>query len=115
MATLFEGFLPQRDRNRPGDTSRVLIGEDYFDLANVVGMLLRRFGFDVRLAHDGPAVLAMARKFRPHFILLDIKMPGIGGYELARTLREDERLKGSVIIGISASRPIAPSRHRACR
>ena len=107
MATSSDGPSAARDPAGRGDADRVLIGEDYYDLANVVGMLLRRFGYDVRLAHDGPAVLALARKFRPHFILLDIKMPGMGGYELAATLRKDDRLKGSVIIGISAYRPVA--------
>ena len=47
----------------------------------------KRCDFDVRPAHDGATVLAMALKFRPHFILLDIKLPGIGGYGLAGSLR----------------------------
>ena len=87
----------------------MLIAEDFFDLAKVIGMLLKRCGFDVRPAHDGATVLAMALKFRPHFILLDIKLPGIGGYELAGSLREDATQKGSIIVGISAYRPIAQS------
>jgi DNA-binding response OmpR family regulator len=107
MAIQPDRSSPSQSRKLPGDECRVLIAEDYVDLARVVAMLLRRLGFDVRLAHDGASVLAIARQFRPHFLLLDIRLPDIGGYKLAETLRGDAALKGMKIIGISAYRPVS--------
>ena len=52
-------------------------------------MLLRARGHEVRMAHDGPAALAAGRSgFRPEVVLLDIGLPGMDGYEVARRLRE---------------------------
>ena len=106
MTTLFDRFLATSAHRSPGKNSRVLIAEDYADLAAVIALLLRKCGFDVKLAHDGKAVLAIARDFLPHYIILDIRLPGIGGFEVAELIRREERLKGAIIIGVSAFRPV---------
>ena len=114
MTSLFDGFRSAMNR-LSGDHGRVLVAEDHGELANVIAMLLRHCGFDVRTAHDGRIVLALARAFRPHHILLDIKLPGLGGYQLAKLLREDPKLEGTVIIGIAAYRPVAGCLHAGRR
>ena len=50
-------------------------------------LLTRLYGQEVRVAHDGPAALEAAARFRPEVVLLDIGLPGMDGYEVARRLR----------------------------
>jgi CheY-like chemotaxis protein len=63
--------------------------------------LLKLLGNKVEPAHDGPSAIEAARTLRPEFILLDIGLPGMDGYEVARKLREEPCCKASVIIGVS--------------
>ncbi len=68
---------------------RVLVVDDNVDAAVSLGRLLTRiFGQDVCVAHDGPSALRSAEEFRPEVVLLDIGMPGMDGYEVARRLRD---------------------------
>jgi PAS domain S-box-containing protein len=78
----------------PGDASlhgahrrRVLLVDDNPDAAETLAELLRSAGHQVFVAHDGPTALAQAHAFRPHVALLDIGLPVMDGYELARKLR----------------------------
>jgi signal transduction histidine kinase len=65
----------------------VLIVDDNRDAAELLGQILESFGYAVRLAHDGPEALQLAPAFRPAVALLDIGLPVMDGYELARKLR----------------------------
>ena len=56
-------------------------------------MLLRLQGHQVRVAHDGPAALEMVEVYRPEMVFLDIGMPGMDGYEVARRLRRQPGLE----------------------
>jgi CheY-like chemotaxis protein len=62
--------------------------DDNVDSATTLGMLLKFLGADVQVVHDGPAALAAIDKYRPDVVLLDIGMPGMDGYEVARRVRE---------------------------
>jgi DNA-binding response OmpR family regulator len=84
---------------------RVLVVEDNRDIAQLMTLLLQHCGFEVRTLFDGLLVLATARSFRPHFILLDIGLPGMDGYQVAALLRQDSDLKNVVIIAVSAYGP----------
>jgi two-component system CheB/CheR fusion protein len=64
-------------------------------------MLLRRLGNEVRTAHGGSVALEVAGVFLPEIVLLDIGMPGMSGYEVARKLREDPALAEVLIIAQS--------------
>jgi CheY-like chemotaxis protein len=55
----------------------------------------------VRVVYDGRAALAMAEAFLPTSVLLDIGMPGMDGYEVARRLRQDERYKRMRIVALT--------------
>jgi PAS domain S-box-containing protein len=66
---------------------RVLIADDNRDGAEIMGMLLTHSGFEVQLAHTGPEALSVAERQRPDFAVLDIGMPGMNGYEVARAIR----------------------------
>ena len=63
--------------------------------------LLQLAGHDVRVAHDGRQALEIARDHAPQFVLLDIVLPGMDGYEVARQLRDDPRHRDATIIAIS--------------
>jgi CheY-like chemotaxis protein len=96
--------------------SRVLVVDDNVDIAQLLSLLLQHFGFDVQTLFDSHLVLATARSFRPHFILLDIGMPGMDGYQVAEQLRNDLELKDVVIIAISAYGPsVHPSQSSPAR
>jgi PAS domain S-box-containing protein len=71
----------------PADTRRVLIVDDNDDAAETLAEALRQSGHDVRVAHDGPSALALAAGYLPEVALLDIGLPVMDGYELARRLR----------------------------
>ena len=67
---------------------RVLIVEDSQLVAELTGELVASFGHDVRVVHDGPAALRMNQEFHPRVVLLDISLPGMSGYEVAKQLRQ---------------------------
>jgi PAS domain S-box-containing protein len=66
---------------------RILIVDDNVDAANVLQELLQASGHEVRVVHDGPQAIEAENEFRPDIVLLDIGLPGINGYEVARRLR----------------------------
>ena len=81
---------------------RILVVDDNVDSAIVMSkMLTRLYGQTVEVAHDGPSALEIAKEFRPEVVLLDIVLPGMDGYEVARRLRREDCCKDSVIIAVS--------------
>ncbi len=82
-------------------TLRVLVVDDNHDAADSLGMLLQYLGADVRVAYDGPSALAAARTYQPSLALLDIGMPGMDGYELARQIRKEPSLQSLTLIALT--------------
>ena len=68
---------------------RILVADDNKDAADSLAMLLEMGGHEVRVAHDGRAALSLAQTFHPDTALLDIGMPQLNGYEVARALRQE--------------------------
>jgi CheY-like chemotaxis protein len=71
-----------------GDRLKVLCVDDNPDAAWSNGQVLELAGCEVRVCHDGASALVAAREFRPDVCVLDLKMPGMSGEELARRLQE---------------------------
>jgi PAS domain S-box-containing protein len=69
---------------------KVLVADDNQDAANTLAMLMRLAGHDVCTAHSGKAALTLAGQFHPEVALLDIGMPDLDGYEVARRIRETD-------------------------
>jgi two-component system CheB/CheR fusion protein len=72
----------------PCPSRRVLVVDDNVDAAESLAMVLRVGGHEVCTAHDGLAALNAAEQFQPEVVLLDIGLPKVDGYEVARRLRE---------------------------
>ena len=81
-------------------TLRILVVEDNRDGAETLAALLRAFNHDVRIAFDGLAALAIADEYQPDVVLLDIGLPGLNGYDVARLLRE-RRGEALIILAVS--------------
>jgi len=80
---------------------RVLVVDDNLDAATSLAMVLRLEGHEVSLAHDGPAALAAIARDRPEVVFLDIGLPGMSGYEVARRAREDGSMKDGLLVAIT--------------
>jgi CheY-like chemotaxis protein len=80
--------------------SRILVVDDSIDSAETLGELLKIWGHDVRLAHDGNAGLEAAREYKPDVILLDIGLPGMDGFAVATALRK-EGLGGRMLVALT--------------
>ncbi len=85
----------------PVQRRRVLVVDDNVDAAQSLRMLLELEGHEVRLAHDGLAALEAARAFAPAVVLLDIGLPGLDGYEVARRLRAAPETRACRLIAIT--------------
>ena len=80
--------------------SRILVVDDSIDSAETLGELLKIWGHDVRLAHDGESALVAAREYRPEDVLLDIGLPGMDGFAVAQELRKDG-LGGRLLVALT--------------
>jgi signal transduction histidine kinase len=80
---------------------RVLVVDDNRDGAESLAMLLRLLGASVRVANSGSEALATAAAFTPDIVLLDIGMPGMDGYEVARRLRELPQLSDITLVAVT--------------
>jgi signal transduction histidine kinase/ActR/RegA family two-component response regulator len=98
---------PERNGHTPAATistsqppKKVLVVDDNRDTALSCARLLKNMGHEVETAFDGMGALEAARSFKPQAILLDIGLPKMNGFEVARTLR-DEGFTNEVIVAVS--------------
>ena len=80
---------------------RVLVVDDNADMAEGLALLLAEEGHDVRTMHDGPTALQAAVDYRPHAVLLDIGLPGLNGYDVAKWIRKQSILRGVVLVALT--------------
>jgi two-component system CheB/CheR fusion protein len=93
---------PVRPRTAaPGGRRRVLIIEDNIDAADSLREALQFSEHEVEVAYTGPAGIAKARACKPEVVLCDIGLPGMDGFEVARTFRADGALKGTRLVALS--------------
>ncbi len=86
---------------RSGGPAQGRVVDDNADAADSLGALLQMLGADVRVAHDGKAALETFADFRPAAVLLDLGMPGMDGYEVARRIRALKDADGTVLIALT--------------
>lgn len=93
--------LPAPRAERPASFHRVLLAEDHSAVAQSFARLLTARGSQVEIARTGPEALALARRFRPDLIFVDIGLPDMDGFEVARRLREDGAFEHTVLVALS--------------
>ena len=71
------------------------------DAAEGLALMLKLNGHEVRAAYEGPSALALAEAFRPQVVLLDLGLPGMDGYEVARRLRGQADLKATYLVAVT--------------
>jgi CheY-like chemotaxis protein len=104
------GKFARRHSPGSGQACRVLVVDDHEDARTLLSYLLHVLGYDVRVAADATAALALVEAFPPDVALLDIGLPGMNGYELAAALRQTSDWWRS-----AASRAACTARPRARR
>jgi CheY-like chemotaxis protein len=92
---------PTETPNSIGRRLRILVVDDNVDSAESLALLLQASGHDVRTAHDGPTALEAALDYRPNVVLLDIGLPRMDGYEVAKKLRQQPFLKNVVLVAMT--------------
>jgi PAS domain S-box-containing protein len=80
---------------------RILVVDDNVDAAETVGMILKSAGWEVRCVYDGHSVLAAALEYVPDVIVLDIGLPGMTGYEVARQLRRRPEFEHLPLVAVT--------------
>jgi PAS domain S-box-containing protein len=81
--------------------ARILVVDDNVDMARGMVRLFDLIGYETKSAFDGSEALAIARQFHPEFVLLDIGLPGMDGYEVVARMRQEETCKDALIVAIS--------------
>ena len=84
-----------------GRRCRVLAVDDSVDAVEFLARLLRLSGHEVEVAYDGTSAVQAALAMRPDVVLLDIGLPGLTGYEVARQLRQEPALKNTVLVALT--------------
>jgi PAS domain S-box-containing protein len=91
-----------KERDEHSDEGwRVLVVDDNIDSADSIAMLLQMSGHEVRVTYSGQDALETAVEYQPEIVLLDIGLPGMDGYEVARRLRKHPELKEVTLIAVT--------------
>ena len=98
---LFSAPTPVPPMEQP-EHGLVLVVDDHDDSRTIARLVLESVGFRVVEAAGGCEGLRLATELRPHVVLLDLVLPGLDGWEIARLLRRDRMTKRSVIIAVTA-------------
>jgi two-component system alkaline phosphatase synthesis response regulator PhoP len=90
------------DQPSAGGGRTILVADDDPQILALIGRQLARLGYRVVEAADGAEALASARAQKPDLILLDVLMPHMSGWEVAREVRQDPKLKDTAIVVLTA-------------
>ena len=108
VVTLPVGEIPEqrpgRMRTMPAEKSRlerVLVVDDNLDSANTMALLMESLGHEARVSHDGVEALREAIDYKPDVVLLDIGLPGLSGYEIARRIRMEPWGSTTMLIAVT--------------
>ena len=85
-----------------GAKARILVVDDNRLAVMIISSALKEYGYEVFIAYDGMAGLEKAREVKPHLIILDIIMPKMDGYQVARRLRRDSETADIAVLILSA-------------
>ncbi len=100
-AALPAADAPRAARPAQAATRRILVVDDLAASAETLKVLLELEGYVVSIAHDGASALALAQAFVPDVVVLDIGLPGMDGFEVARQLRSRPESKNAVLVALT--------------
>jgi two-component system, chemotaxis family, CheB/CheR fusion protein len=80
---------------------RVLVVEDEPHMADCLALLLQRWGHETSVAYHGPGALGVVATFQPEVVLLDIGLPDMDGYEVARQLRQRPGMEKCLLVALT--------------
>lgn len=92
---------PARPQSAVSTDLKILMADDNRDAVDSLSMVLQLAGYDVLVAYDGKEALMLAERHRPDVVVLDIGMPGMTGYEVARAIRQLDGCKSMYLIAIT--------------
>jgi two-component system CheB/CheR fusion protein len=95
---------PSENGGRADQTSqriRILVVDDHMDSAEALTELLSMWGHDARATSDGAEALELASQLRPDLVLLDLAMPGMDGFQIARELRRRPETRRAVLVALT--------------
>lgn len=84
-----------------GNGKRILVVDDNVDAAESAGEILRLLGNEVSVVHDGLAAVSAVEQWHPEVVLLDIGLPGIDGYEVAKRVRQSDFGKEVMLVALT--------------
>jgi PAS domain S-box-containing protein len=85
----------------PGPARRILVVDDHQDSTDSLALFLRLRGHEVRTAHDGPSALEEIERYHPDVVFLDLGLPGMSGYDVARRVRTMNELDPLRLVALS--------------
>jgi CheY-like chemotaxis protein len=92
----------KRDRDMLANPElRILVVDDYVESARTMGRLLELFGYEVFLAHDGVNAVDCATVFLPSLALIDLSLPDVDGFEVARRLRANPATRNTLLAAVT--------------
>ena len=81
---------------------RIVLVEDSLDAVHTTALLLRELGHTVEYATNGYVALDVVRRVRPDFVVCDIGLPGLDGFEVCRQVKADPELRGVCVVALTA-------------
>jgi PAS domain S-box-containing protein len=84
-----------------GPALRLLLVDDSVDAATLLSMVLEADGYDVRVAHEAKQALEVAAQFKPEIVLLDLGLPGMDGFQLAREMRKQATTANALLVAVT--------------
>jgi CheY-like chemotaxis protein len=83
-------------------TKKILIIEDHADIRRVLSMTLQHLGYETVEANNGRSGIDLTLRERPDLVLLDLSLPDVSGFEMAKTIKKDPRTAEIPVVGLSA-------------
>jgi CheY-like chemotaxis protein len=93
--------MQTQSRTDKGAKRKILVVDDNVDAVITITTLLKAWGHEVHGVYNGTSALDAVREFKPDIILLDIGLPGMSGYEVARSLRAEPQAHGIVLAALT--------------
>ena len=97
--------MSSEEKSQDPRSAKVLVVDDDPEILKMLKMRLSNSGYDVSTAADGQQAVDRAREVQPHLVVLDVMMPKMNGWEVARALRQEEGTKNVKIIMLTAIGP----------